>query len=149
MKIFLGWMVVAIALPHGAFGQRLHDTTAIKTLLEKESATWRSGDKKAHADCWQIRPYSRFLVSTPDGNCHDVPPLQLINPPAGMMGNGGSAVNSNYKFSIHKKTAWVSHDEISTARDGTKTYSYEIRLLEKIRGKWKLVGQSIHIYKAK
>jgi len=28
-----------------------------------------------------------------------------------------------------------------------KTYSHEIRLLEKINGNWKLVGQTIHVYK--
>ena len=63
-----------------------------------------------------------------------------------MVGKGGSAANSNYKFSIHANDAWVSHDEKSTAKDGTVTYSHEIRLLEKINNEWKLVGQSIHIY---
>jgi hypothetical protein len=63
------------------------------------------------------------------------------------MGNGGFSVNTNYKISIQKNSAWVSHDELSTSKEGTKSYSYEIRLLEKIKGEWKLVGQSIHIYK--
>jgi hypothetical protein len=43
-------------------------------------------------------------------------------------------------------TAWVSHDEESTAKDGHKSYSAEIRLLEKIDGQWKLVGQSIQLH---
>lgn len=125
------------------------DSTAIKLLLEKEAATWRSGDVKAHADCWYIQPYSRILVSTTDGKCFDVPPANVINPAAGNMGKGGFAVISNYLFSIHNDNAWVSHDEVSTATDGTKTWSHEIRLLEKIKGQWKLVGQSIHLYNPK
>lgn len=132
-----------------ADAQKLNDTTAIKKILEKESATWRSGEVRAHADCWHMQPYSRILVSSADGNCYDVSPEIIINPPAGMMGNGGFAVLSNYKFSIHKNNAWVSHDEISTSANGTKTYSYEIRMMEKIKGQWKLVGQSIHAYKPK
>src|SRR5690242_8176702 len=40
------------------------DAAAIIKVLEKESATWRSGDSIAHAACWQIRPYSTILVST-------------------------------------------------------------------------------------
>ncbi len=64
-----------------------------------------------------------------------------------MMGKGGSAKNSNYKFSIHGNDAWVSHDEVSTAADGTQSYSHEMRILEKINGEWKLVAQSIHMYK--
>jgi hypothetical protein len=50
-------------------------------------------------------------------------------------------------MSINGNSAWVSHDEESTTAEGKKTFSYEIRMLEKIKGEWKLVGQSIHIYK--
>lgn len=127
--------------------QTNNDTTAIKQLLEKESATWRAGDARVHADCWHIQPYSKILVSTPDGKAFDVPPSVIINPPQNMFGNGGSAVNSNYTFSIHGDNAWVSHDETSTGKDGTVSYSHEIRILEKINNEWKLVAQSIHVYK--
>jgi hypothetical protein len=102
---------------------------------------------KAHADCWAIKSYSRILVSTGDGKALDIDPATVLHPPAGMMGKGGVAVMSNYKMNISGNTAWVSHNEESTSAEGTKTYSYEIRLLEKIDGAWKLVGQSIHIYK--
>src|SRR5690606_31733890 len=107
------------------------DAAAIKKLLEKESATWRSGDSAAHAACWQIRPYSTILVSTADGKVYDVPPEMMIHPAPGSMGKGGTSVNSNYKISIHGIGAWVSHDEVSTAANGTKSYSKEIRMLEK------------------
>lgn len=116
-------------------------------LLERESATWRAKDSQGHSDCWYIQPYSRILVSTPKGETIDVPPLAMISTKPEAMGNGGFAVNYNYKIKINGKTAWVSHDEESTAADGKKTYSHEIRLLEKIKKKWKLTGQSIHIYK--
>jgi hypothetical protein len=129
-----------------AAAQSNNDTAAIKVLLEKEAATWRSGDVKAHAECWQIRPYSRILVSTTDGKCFDVPPANVVNPPGGKLGNGGFAVLSSCLFSINGSNAWVSHDEVSTAMDGKQTYSHEIRILEKINGQWKLVGQSIHLY---
>ncbi len=102
-----------------------------------------------HAQCWHLQPYSRILVSTGDGTVLDVPPQFMVSPPAGSMGKGGSAVNSNYKMSIKGPTAWVSHDEVSTAVDGAKTYSSEFRMLEKIAGEWKLVGQSILIAKKK
>lgn len=73
----------------------------------------------------------------------------MINTNPSAMGNGGFSVNTNYKMSNNGKNAWVRHDEESTAKDGKKTFSYEIRLLEKIKGQWKLVGQSIHIYNRK
>lgn len=122
------------------------DETAIKQLLEKEAATWRSGDVKGHADCWTIKPYSRILVSTGDSNVLDIPPVVMINPPAQSVGQGGYAILKNIKMSIHGNDAWVSHDEESVGKDGKKSYSYEIRILEKENGSWKLVAQSIHIY---
>ena len=139
-------MLLCSVFSYCALAQAGSDSIAIVRLLEKESATWRSGDVAAHADCWHIQPYSRILVSTTDGKALDVPPDLMIHPPAGMMGNGGTSVNSHYKMSITGNTAWVSHNEKSTGADGKESFSYEMRMLEKIDGQWKLVGQSIHLY---
>lgn len=123
------------------------DSEAIKRVLEKESATWRSGDVEGHASCWKIQPYSKILISLDDGRFIDIDPALMMHPPKDMMGKGGYAVNSDYHMSIHDGHAWVSHKEESVAKDGQKTYSHEIRMLEKSDDAWKLVGQSIHIYK--
>lgn len=123
----------------------MDESLVIQQLLEKESATWRAGDFDGHAACWHIQPYSRILISTPDGQILDVPP-QLMKDPNAEMGEGGSSSNSNYKMSIQGNYAWVNHDEISIDPDGKSTYSHEFRMLEKIDGQWKLVAQSIHQY---
>ncbi len=143
--ILLSLLSASITIAHS----QTTEEAAIKEVLEKESATWRSGDVKGHADCWHIQPYSRILVSTGDGKALDIPPASVVNPPAGSMGNGGTSSNSNYTFSVHGGNAWVSHNEESINKEGKKTYSYELRILEKINGEWKLVGQSIHIDKSK
>ena len=130
-----------------AYCQQGKEEAAIIKVLEKESATWRAKDVEGHKDCWYVQPYSRILVSLPEGKTIDVPPASKQNMQAENMGNGGFAVNSNYKMSISNSNAWVSHDELSTDAEGKRTWSYEIRLLEKIKGNWKLVGQSLHIYK--
>ena len=136
-----------ISLTAFAYSQKIDEETAIKKLLEKESTTWRAKDVQGHLDCWHIQPYSRILVSLPNGQTIDVPPTAMQNEKPETMGNGGFALHSNYKMSINKNNAWVSHDEVSTDAEGKRTWSYEIRLLEKIKGQWKLVGQSLHIYK--
>lgn len=127
------------------YSQSNKEEIAIKALLENESATWRAKDVVAHASCWHIQPYSRILVSTGNGKVIDVPPSAIVNPKPENMGDGGTAVNSNYTFSIHDNSAWVSHEELSTNAAGKQTKTYEIRLLEKINGQWKLVGQSIMV----
>lgn len=125
--------------------KKMDEAAAIRQLLEKESATWRAGDFKSHSECWHIQPYSKILVSTSQGQVYDVPPT-LMQDPNTKMGNGGSSENSNYQMSIHGDHAWVSHDEVSFDKNGVKTMSHEIRILEKVHGQWKLVAQSIHQY---
>ena len=148
MKYLLS-TVIFILFSVYSFSQEMNDTLLIKKLLEKESATWRSGDIQGHADCWMIRPYSCILVSTTDGSFFNVNPALMLHPAPGSMGKGGTSVNSNYNFSIHGHQAWVSHTEISTSADGKKSWSEEIRMLEKINGAWKLVAQSIHMFQPK
>jgi hypothetical protein len=130
-----------------SYGQSSKDSLAIVSLLEKEAATWRAGDIKAHAECWQIRPYSRILISTTDARVIDLSPNVMINPPANLLGNGGKAILSKIKMGITGNSAWVNHDEESVSKEGVSTFSYEVRLLEKIKGEWKLVGQSVHQFK--
>jgi hypothetical protein len=124
------------------------EITSIKMLLQKEASSWRSGNYKEHSECWYIQPYSRILVSLADGRTFDVPPSAMKDPKT-TMGNGGKAIQSNFKFKINETDAWVSHNEVSIAKDGQKTFSYEIRMLEKVNNQWKIVGQSIHIYHPK
>jgi hypothetical protein len=122
-----------------------NDSTAIVQLLEKESATWRSGDTTTHASCWQIEPYSSVTVMTPDGKTFSVPVDNIIHPSPGMMGQGGTSKNTNYQTSIHGKTALVTHSETSTSATGSISHTYEVRMLEKINGQWKLTGQIIQV----
>lgn len=143
-KLFFTYLFVIAGL--FALSQQSNEEKAIIKLLEKEAATWRSADAKAHAACWHIQPYSRILVSLADGKVIDVPPIAMTDTSAHKMGNGGSALMSNIKIKISGNSAWVSHDETSTDKDGNTSFSYEIRLLEKINGAWKLTGQSIHLY---
>jgi hypothetical protein len=146
MKKFISTALLAFMLA-SSFAQSKKDSIDIITLLEKEAATWRSGDVKAHADCWYIRPYSRILISTIDNGVIDVPPSLIVIPSTDMVGKGGKAIISNVKMGITGKTGWVSHDEESISATGTSTFTYEVRLLEKINRKWRLVGQSVHTYK--
>ena len=115
----------------GIYAQSKQDSVAIIRLLEKEGNTWRTGDIKAHADCWADRPNGRILMSMADGRNIDVSPSVVINPSANMVGGGGFSIHSNYKMSVSTHTAWVSHDEVSIAKDGKETLSREVRLLEK------------------
>ena len=63
-----------------SYSQNGDDSVMIKKLLEKESATYRSGDVKAHADCWKIQPYSVILISTADGKALSIPAEAMVQP---------------------------------------------------------------------
>ena len=128
------------------YSQTNNDSIAIVKLLEKAATTFRSGDAKRYADCWHIQPYSVILISSDDGKAMSIP-AETMAKPSSYMGQGGFATATNYKMSIHGDNGWTSFDEISTAKDGTKSYSYELWMVEKINGDWKLVAASMHFYK--
>jgi hypothetical protein len=129
-----------------SYSQTNNDSIAIVKLLEKAATTFRSGDAKAYADCWHIQPYSIILISTADGKAISIP-AEALAKPSSAMGEGGYATVTNYRMSIHGDNGWTSFDEISTAKDGTESYSYEMWMVEKINGDWKFVAASMHFYK--
>ncbi len=129
-----------------SYGQTNNDSIAIVKLLEKGAVTFRSGDAKAYVDCWHVQPYSVIFISTADGRAISIP-AEALAKPSSSMGQGGFAIATNYRMSIHGDNGWTSFDEVSTAKDGTKTYSYEVWMVEKINGDWKLVAASMHFYK--
>ena len=43
-------------------------------------------------------------------------------------------MNTNYKISVNGNSAWSSHNQETTSTDGVKSYSYEMRMLEKTNG---------------
>ena len=146
-KSYLAFLIGSLVLL--SCNKKTDETFAIKTVIEKETATWRVGDIKGHAECWHIQPYTRILVSTADGLTLDIPPNIIINPTPDIMGDKSVSINTNYKISVNGNSAWSSHDQETIATDGTKTHSYEMRMLEKMNGLWKIVGESVHHYKSK
>lgn len=140
--------LLVFLLPAKANGQSAEDSVAIIRLLEKEGAAWRSGDRAGHAACWVVRPYGRIINSRPDGTSMNLSTAVMQNPPAQFMGNGGFAFHSNHFMHIDGTSAWVSHDEVSVSKEGQESLSYEVRLLEKVDGTWKISGQSGHFYNA-
>lgn len=143
MKSILFFICVAFFPLHG-FSQT-NDSTNIVHLLEKESATWRSGDSTAHAACWQIQTYGNIIIMTADGKIFSFPADKIIHPSPGTIGKGGTSKNTNYNMSIHGNTALVTHNETSTSTDGSVNHTYEVCMLEKINGQWKLTGQIIQV----
>jgi hypothetical protein len=144
MKTIVKTLFISL-LATNLFAQTV-DEKAIKEVIERETTTWRAGDAKGHADCWEVRPYSRIFVSLLDGTHIDVKP-ETMKQSSEAMGGGGSSVNTNYKIAVSGNSAWANFDEETTNKDGSKGYSHEMRMLEKVNGKWKIVGESVHYYK--
>ncbi len=76
-------------------GQTTADEAAIKAVCEAETRAWLNADTKTFTDCWQVRPYTRILVSTEKGEHFDVPTDGLKTLTAADMGSGGIFANSN------------------------------------------------------
>jgi hypothetical protein len=122
------------------------DEAAIKKVIEAETAAWNAGNLQGQMACWQIQPYSRSLISAGDGTQYDIT-AEMMKKPEPITASGATATNTNYMISVKGDMAWSSHNQVTTAKDGSKTYSREMRILEKIAGSWKIVGMSVHVYK--
>lgn len=128
------------------YAQNIPDSIAIKRVLAKEGLGWRSGDWNMYRNCWLEKSNNFTLVSTGNGAVMEVNPKLMLHPNASWSGAGGFSIHSNFSFDIHQNAAWVKHDEVSISKEGTRSFSKEVRVLEKNSGSWKLVGQSIHSY---
>lgn len=121
---------------------------SIKKICESETRAWLEADATTFNNCWLVRPYTRITVSTEDGQTIQIGAEQIKSAQPNAMGNGGSFVNSNYLIHIEGNSAWATYDEVKIDVKGEKHPSFELRLLEKVNGAWKIVGMSIHHYKA-
>ena len=142
--VFLLFCLSATAL----FSQTA-DETAIKKVCEAETRTWLDGDKKGHAACWHIQPYSTVMVSLADGTFITATGTELnaVNDQA--MGGGGSFANSNYVIRVNGNTAWTTFDQTGADTKGNKMTAKELRVLEKVNGEWKIVVMDAHLYTPK
>ena len=127
-----------------AFAQKT-DETAIKAVIEKETVSWMAADAEGWANCWKISPYTRVFVSETNGKTHVVTPDMMTNNKQ-YMGGGGKSDNSNYNIVITNTTAWATYDQVKTGDKGDKSYSHEVRMLEKIAGSWKIVAECVFHY---
>ena len=48
-------------------------------------------------------------------------------------------------FNFMKKP-WATYDQVKTSDKGDKSYSHEVRMLEKIAGSWKIVAECVFHY---
>jgi hypothetical protein len=122
---------------------------AIQKVCEAETRAWLAKDATTFNDCWQIRPYSRIVMSGDDGQTMSIGSDQMKPRTAEtIFGNGGTFVNTNYQIHVEGNTAWAMYDSVKTDDTG-KHPSYEVRMMEKVNGAWKIVCMSVHHYKAK
>jgi hypothetical protein len=123
------------------------DETAIKQVIEAETRAWNAADMAAFQACWHIQPYSVAILSLLDGTHVKLTSEMMKAPNQEVMGGRATAVNTNYQIGIMGNSAWSSHDQVTTAPNGQKSYTHELRMLEKINGAWKITGISVHEYK--
>jgi hypothetical protein len=65
-------MIVLFMVTLSVYSQNTEEESIIK-LLVKESTTWRNGDRKEHAKCWLVRPYSKVYISSITGDNFEMP----------------------------------------------------------------------------
>ena len=137
--------ILFLGITMSSFAQS-KDEEAIKAVCEKETQSWNNRDAEGMISCHANKPYSLMLVAE-SGNVHyttaksDVENEKVIRELVKMMGkpNGDTFKNSGYVFRINGSSAFTYYDQMVTTKDGKEDYFHEVRNLEKIDGKWKII----------
>lgn len=122
------------------------DEEAVKAVCEKETQSFNSRDADGMISCHANKPYSLMLVAE-NGNVHyttaqsDAESSKSIKELVKMMGppTGDTFLNSGYVIHINGTSAFVYYDQKVTDKTGKVSDFHEVRNLEKIEGKWKII----------
>lgn len=125
------------------------DEADIKKVCEAETRTWIDGDESGHAACWHVQPYSSLCVSLADGTLINMSGADLMKNEKKTMGGGGTFTNSNYIIKVSGDMAWATFDQVGANPKGQQKTSKELRILEKVKGTWKIVVVNAHLYQTK
>jgi ketosteroid isomerase-like protein len=137
--------ILFLGITMSSFAQSKEEE-AIKAVCEKETQSFNNRDADAMISCHANKPYSLMLVAE-SGNVHYTTAKSAadseksIKDLMAMMGppNGDLFSNSGYVIHINGTSAFTYYDQMVTAKDGTKTNFHEVRNLEKMDGKWKII----------
>ena len=119
---------------------------AIKAVCEKETQSFNNRDAEGMLSCHANKPYSLMLVAE-SGNVHyttaksELENEKSIKELVKMMGspNGETFLNTGYVIHVNGASAFTYYDQVVTTKDGIKTNFHEVRNLEKMDGKWKII----------
>jgi hypothetical protein len=123
-----------------------NDEAAIRAVCEKETQSWNNRDAEGMISCHANTSYSLLLV-VENGNVHyitaksDVDSEKSIRDLVKIMGepSGDTFLNYGYVIHINGSSAFAYYDEKVKAEDGKETNFHEVRNLEKMDGKWKII----------
>lgn len=126
--------------------QTTDEEAAIRAVCEKETQSFINRDADGMIACHANKPYSLMLVAE-SGNVHYTKAKSELENEVGMrelvrmMGepNGDSFLNYGYVVHINGTSAFVYYDQKVKSKEGIETNFHEVRNLEKLDGKWKII----------
>lgn len=123
---------------------------AVFDVIERETTAFLTRDLKAWADCWTHDGSVRRLGACMGGimdyhegwdHCHSAVSEIMRDFPEPNPDAAASMRRSNISMRLGSDMAWVSYDQYGERSDDplvTVGLSHQIRILEKIGGKWKI-----------
>lgn len=144
IAIFTALLVFSSTL---AFGQKKSasqekDIAAIKGVIEQESRTFWARDFKSWEKLWVHEPYASWTAASNIGvrqyrgwDAWKAQVEQLFKEDPDPVPYDGDVEKYNYHFRIYGDGAWVSFEQKNKT-----TTTYETRIMEKHKGKWKIAS---------
>jgi hypothetical protein len=145
--IFSIWPLVTRAQEAHLFSVMQRDTQAIRLVLEAETKDFlKMPLADLTAKYWLMDSLTQMAVSLLDG-AHFVYSNELLSQATQKIHDQEvykEFHKSNYNIYWHGNSAFVTNDQYFVRLDNTKVYSYEMRVMKKVNGEWKIHLSSVH-----
>lgn len=116
------------------------EEAAIIKMMEADTKAFLAGDVAGLKNTWAFTPYTRGMAVSADGqkayggSGDDMSKwVESVKPTT------ATFANSNYNIRINGNMAWATYDQKITQQDKSTVVSHEVRCMEKINGKWRIV----------
>lgn len=140
-------LILLLGITFSGFAQlKEEEEKAIRAVCEKETHSWNNRDADGMIACHANKPYSLMLVAE-SGRVHytkaksELENELAIRDMVKIMGepSGDAFLNFGYVIHINGTAAFAYYDQRVKSKDGRETNYHEVRNLEKMDGKWKII----------
>lgn len=143
----LSFTLLLFLVSHPNLNSQTDDEKAIIKLVEDETKAFC---KLSLADVvkefWILDSQTIKFVSLPDGLHKESNAEDMLTETSVPPENHATFANSAYNIRVSGEMAFLTYTQVATLENGARVHSHEMRVMEKVEGRWKIHIASMHLF---